>query len=89
MSVTHAKYFQVLVDDSNVIDPPKAKEPKDEEPESNGSKAKDSDNEDVVPDTVISDEEDGIICQRYTALGINYEANQAFVRTLQRKWRCC
>ena len=51
VSVTRAKFLQVLVGDSDAINAPKAKNPKAKEPEANDTEVKD-------PDIVISDEED-------------------------------
>ena len=53
VAVTRAKFFQVLIGDCNAVDAPKAKDTKGKETEAN-----DPDNQDQVPDTVVSDEED-------------------------------
>ena len=53
VAVTRAKFFQVLIGDCNAVDAPKAKDTKGKEPEAN-----DPDNQDQVPDTIVSDEED-------------------------------
>ena len=71
MSVTRAKFFQVLVGDSNAIDALKAKDPKGKEPEANGPEVKDSDNQDQVPNTVISDEEDKALVKDAQPWGSN------------------
>lgn len=52
MSVTRAKYFQVLVGDSNSIDVPKAKDSNGKEPEAN-TVVSDSEDEAFVEDTPL------------------------------------